>query len=186
MDRQEFLRNAVRLGFGSSALLALNLGAASASAPPEEKFEALKAERDFIVNWLTDLLAAIDSRLDPASKVLLMAGCGQGCFDRHQFKKDIARQGHGDLDRLTAAYSKNFEVWRDGNLFHIRYGKTSKGCYCPVARNLLPKPNDMHCECTRATHQAVFEAALERPFKVEIAESLRRGGVTCHFIVHLD
>ncbi len=45
---------------------------------------------------------------------------------------------------------------------------------------------DVHCECTRATHQAVFETALGRPFRVEIVESLRRGGKTCHFIVHLD
>jgi len=39
----------------------------------------------------------------------------------------------------------------------------------------------MPCECTRATRQTIFEAALERPVKVEIVESLRRGGRTCHF-----
>jgi hypothetical protein len=27
---------------------------------------------------------------------------------------------------------------------------------------------------------------LGRPFRVEIAESLRRGGKTCHFVVHLS
>jgi len=29
-------------------------------------------------------------------------------------------------------------------------------------------------------------AVSGRPFRVDIAESLRRGGKTCHFIVHLS
>jgi len=41
-------------------------------------------------------------------------------------------------------------------------------------------------KCTRATHQAIFETALQRPFKVDIVESLRRGGMTCHFAVRLS
>jgi len=44
---------------------------------------------------------------------------------------------------------------------------------------------DLHCECTRATHQTVFEAALGRALPVEILETVRRGGTTCHFLVHL-
>jgi hypothetical protein len=57
--------------------------------------------------------------------------------------------------------------------------------YCPAARFHPARPHDLHCECTRATHQAVFETALERPVKVEIVESLRRGGKTCHFVATL-
>ncbi len=186
MNRKEFLDLAARLGLGCAVVDAL-VPEASATALPQasDPAQAAKAERDFIVNWLTDLLQAIDTRLDRTTQALLMEGCGRGCFARHQFKKDIALQGSGSLDRLQEAYAKNFEVWREGSLFHIRYGETSKGCYCPVAKAIPPRPNDVHCECTRATHQAVFEAALNRPFKVDILESVRRGGRTCHFQVHL-
>ena len=45
--------------------------------------------------------------------------------------------------------------------------------------------DDLHCECTRTTHQTVFETALQRPIRVEVLETLRRGGKTCHFLVHL-
>ena len=93
----------------------------------------------------------------------------------------FAEQGKGDVDRLVAAYKKNFEVWRDGAVVHIRYGAVNKQCYCPAARYHPVKPHDMHCECTRATHQTMFETALGRPIQVEIVESLRRGGTTCHF-----
>ena len=145
----------------------------------------VQREKQFIVNWLTDLLDTIDTELDEETKVKLIAGCGRGCFLRHQFKQDIANQGKGNLQKLIEAYKHNFEVWQEGNQVHIRYGAVSEYCYCPVAQALPPKPRDLHCECTRATHQTIFETALERSFKVEIVESLRRGGNTCHFVVSL-
>jgi hypothetical protein len=114
-----------------------------------------------------------------------MAGTGKGCFRRHSFKTDIARDGKGDLDKLLAAMKRNFEVWREGDVVHIRFGKEVKQCFCPVARLHPARPHDMHCECTRATQQAIFETALERPVKVEIVESVRRGDKTCHFIARV-
>jgi hypothetical protein len=186
MDRKEFLSKSIKLGFCSSALFALNLDAlAESSTDPDEKLERLKSEKDFIVNWLTDLLDTMDKTLDDPAKAELIAGCGRGCFNRHQFKKDIAAKGKGDIDKLLEAYKQNFEAWIDGKEFHIRFGETSDHCYCPVAQNIPAKPNDIHCECTRATHQAVFEAAFGRAFKADILESLRRGGKTCHFVIHL-
>jgi len=83
------------------------------------------------------------------------------------------------------AYQVNFEAWRENDLLHIRYGKVSKGCYCPAARHRPPQAGDLHCECTRATHQAVCETALGRPLHVNILETVRRGGQTCHFVVHV-
>ena len=83
------------------------------------------------------------------------------------------------------AYKKNFEVWREEGTVHVRYGAVNKQCYCPAARYHPVKPHDLHCECTRATHQTVFETALGRPIRVEVVESLRRGGKTCHFVAHV-
>ena len=68
---------------------------------------------------------------------------------------------------------------------HIRYGEVSKQCYCPVVKTRAPKDDDLHCECTRSTHQSIFETALGRPVRVEVLETLRRGGKTCHFLAHL-
>lgn len=187
MDRKEFLSASLKLGFCSSALIALNLDNLAASAStPDEKLERLQGEKEFIVNWLTDLLNSAERTLDRDARVKLMEGCGKGCFNRHQFKKDIAAKGAGNLEKLIEAYNQNFEIWRDGNDVHIRYGEVSKQCYCPVANNIPAKPNDIHCECTRMTHQTIFETALGRPFKVDVVETLRRGGKTCHFVVHLS
>jgi hypothetical protein len=182
MDRKQFLASVVAAVGGTVVA-----GAAPARGEPAPCAEALdRADKDaaFVGNWLGDLFEAIDTDLDPAVRVKLLEACGRGCYRRHAFKQEIARKGQGDLDRLVAAYAESFEAWRDGEVLHIRYGKVSKGCYCPAAKHRPARPGDLQCECTRATHQAVCEAALGRPCRVEVLESVRRGGVTCHFAVH--
>jgi hypothetical protein len=152
----------------------------------DDKLQALQSQKQFVENWLTDLLDTMDKNLDRETQEKIVGNCGKACFNRYQFKKDIAIAGSGNLDKLIESYKKNFEIWKDGDTVHIRYGEVSKGCYCPAANYRPSKPNDIHCECTRNTHKTIFETALGKPFKVEIAESLRRGGKTCHFIVHLS
>ena len=188
MDRKDFLKKSLQLGLCcSGALVAIGSGEipGHAAAEPGEILSRVQQEKQFIENWLTDLLETIDSQLDEKTKVKLMEGCGRGCFRRHQFKRDLAKQGQGDLEKLLEALKQNFYIEREGDLVHIRYGTSPDGCYCPVLRNRPAKPDDMHCNCTRATHQAIWEEALGRPFKVDIVETVRRGGKRCHFIVHL-
>jgi hypothetical protein len=183
MRRNEFLATSLKGSLGCCGLVLLE-SINQASAKAAEPTEADR-EKEFVKNWMSDLFDSIDAELDEETKVRVMAGCGRGCFRRFQFKQDIARLGKGNVESLVQAYKKNFEVWREGDLVHIRYGADSKQCYCPAARYHPAKPHDVHCECTRATHQTIFETALGRPIKVEVVESLRRGGKTCHFVAHV-
>jgi hypothetical protein len=182
MDRKAFLQLAGRSGVGCCALAVLGVvpSRAEEPAPPSP----LQHEKTFTDNWLSDLMDTIEGELDEPTRVRLLEGCGRGCYRRHSFKQDIARAGQGSVDKLLEAYRKNFEVWRDGTDVHVRYGAVSKGCYCPV---LKTRANDgLHCHCTKATHQAIFEAALGRRPAAEILETVRRGGQTCHFVFHLE
>lgn len=186
MNRKTFLCRSIDGLLGCCATVALGpctleAGEAVQQAPAP----AQDPEKLFIQNWLADLMEAIDKEPDAAVKMRLLGACGRACFERHEFKRNWAIQGRGDVDKLIAALKANFEVWREGDVVHIRYGKVSQGCYCPAARYRPAKPNDIHCYCTRATHQAVWETALNRPIPVEIVETVRRGGQTCHFVVRL-
>ncbi|HVZ63304.1 MAG TPA: hypothetical protein VG936_01860 [Lacunisphaera sp.] len=191
MNRAEFINRSAQWTCGSCLALlipgrAAALPASSAPEPVTPVDEALKQARDenqFTANWLTDLFAAVDTEVDPAVQLKLMQACGRGCFQRHQFKQDLAAAGRGDVDKLVAAYRKNFRIEREGDLVHIRYGDH---CFCPAARNRPARPHDLHCECTRFTHEAIFEAALGRHVPVELVESVRRGCATCHLIAHLS
>ncbi len=181
MDRKTFLK-------ASLGVVAASVGgAALAGGVPEPecaaRLESAEREASFVNAWLDDLFDGIYAALDEATRAHLLETCGRACYRRHAFKQEIAAKGKGGLDRLEQAYRQNFEAWRDGEVLHIRYGAVSKGCYCPAARHRAPRPNDVHCECTRATHQTVCETALGRPCRVEILETVRRGGRTCHFAV---
>jgi hypothetical protein len=186
MNRKDF---ALKLGLlGVCPMVIQQLSGSEIPIPVQEqddKYKALLGQKQFVENWLTDLLDSLEKQTDRPTQERIVGGCGVRCFERHQFKKDIAIAGKGDLDKLIAAYKKNFEIWKEDDKVHIRYGEISKQCYCPAANYRESKPDDIHCECTRNTHRAVFEAALGKPFRVDVSESLRRGGKTCHFIVYL-
>jgi len=181
MNRKEFFSSSIRAAAGCCGLALFE------SAVPSVQAQSVgpDPEKEFLRNWMDDLFDTLYEQLDETARARLMAGCGRGCFRRFAFKQEIARLGKGDPDRLVEAYKRNFEVWRDSSFVHIRYGAVNRQCYCPAARYHASKPHDMHCECTRATHQAIFETALERPVRVGIVETLRRGGTTCHFVADL-
>ena len=189
MNRKEYLETSLKLGLCSCAFLFSGASkivpAQIARSTTDDELEKVKAEKEFIQNWLTDLLDTMSKELDLNTQVKMYEGTGRGCYNRYTFKQDIAADGKGDVDKLLEAYKRNFEVWREGDMVHIRYGERSAQCYCPAAKFKPAKPGDLHCECTRTTHQTIFETALGRPIRIEVLESLRRGGQTCHFLVHL-
>jgi len=187
MDRKSFTQKLALLGVCPFVIQSLSGSyPTSGAVEQDDKLKALQEQKQFVENWLADLLDSIDKNLDRDTQEKIVGNCGIACFKRFQFKKDIAINGSGNLDKLIESYSKNYEIWKDGNTVHIRYGEVSKDCYCPAANYRIPKSNDIHCECTRNTHKAIFETALGRAFRVDIAESLRRGGKTCHFVIHLS
>ena len=188
MNRKEFLKKSMWLGISSGALVVLNQsgGQLQAAAPSEEDVTRLKGDKQFVENWLTDLLNTIGEELDEKTTVKLIEGCGRGCYQRHEFKRNLAKEGKGDLEKLLAAYRKIFgSVEREGNVVHIRFNSRQHGCYCPVLRERPSKINALHCHCHKGTHEAIFEAALGRPYKAEIVASVRRGDEQCHFKISL-
>jgi hypothetical protein len=176
MNRSQFVQKIAALGICPFVIQKLN---------PENTVHNESEPPSFIENWLTDLLNSMEKYIDRETQVKIIEGCGRGCFNRHPFKKDIAIKGTGNIDKLIEAYKANFEIWNAEDGIHIRFGETSSKCYCPVVKNIPPKPNDLHCECTKATHQSIFETALNRQVRINILETLRRGGKTCHFLVKI-
>ncbi len=189
MNRSEFLQRTAVLACGSCAAVIFGPSRAEAgdatteATPIDAALKQAQYENQFTNNWLTDLFDAIDAELEPGMKLKLLEACGRGCYRRHRFKQDIAAAGNGDVDKLVAAYRRNFAIEREEKFVHIRYG--GGRCFCPAARNRPARPNDVHCECTRATHEAIWETAMGRHYPIELVETVRRGGQTCHLRVHL-
>ena len=120
MNRKEFFRKSLQSGIGCCALLGLSREVSvAANAPPAEDQTKEQFEKKFVENWMSDLLGAINDQLDRPAQVKLMEACGRGCYNRFSFKQDIARQGKGSVEKLIAAYKKNFECWREGDRVHV-------------------------------------------------------------------
>lgn len=195
MTRKDFLAASITSGLGCCALRLLapaSLQAAEpagAEPPPppptSPECDQVRRDKDFTDNWLSDLLETMDAELDEAARVKLIEGCGRACYRRHAFKPAIAAASGGTLEGLIKAYHSMCEAWLEGTDLHVRFGEKVERCYCPVLHDRPGRPNDLHCHCTKATQQSIIEAALKRPVKMEIVESVRRGGQTCHFIAHL-
>jgi len=137
MNRRNCLKKSIAAGAGlctaSLFLMSFDKKDPQSNPEPSDEIEQLKQQKEFIQNWLQDLLDTMDKELDLATKVKLIEGCGRGCFNRFKFKQDIAAKGTNSLENLIEAYKQNFEIWKDGDLVHIRYGETSAQCYCPAA-----------------------------------------------------
>lgn len=189
LNRLQFLKQSSRIAcaacFGSIAANAASAAEESpAKSPLDEALAAAKKDDAFTKNWLSDMFDAMDADLDPQTRMKLFEACGKQCFKRHSFKTQLAEAGKGDLNKLLVEYRKSFgSVEREGDVVHIRF---SGGCYCPAAKNRPARPNDPQCDCQKGTHMAIFEAALGRKVRADVAESLRRGGKCCHIRVYLS
>jgi hypothetical protein len=181
ITRKSFLCRSAAGVAGCCAAAALPAAATAATGAQEGA--PRDAEKEFVKAWLADLMEAIQREPDEQIRARLVGACGRACFERHEFKRNWAVAGRGSAEKLIEALKANFEVWREADGVHIRYGAVSKGCYCPAARYRPAAANDAHCHCSQASHRAVWETALGRQVQVDILESVRRGGRTCHFLV---
>ena len=159
MDRREFLQGCCAMFFLTSLT-----GSAETSESPND------ANLKFIQNWVSDLMETLDSDFPEEQKIKLMDGCGRGCYRRFTWKQDIAAKGKGSPEKLIEALKANFEVWREGNQVHIRYGAVdSYGCYCPAAKYRPGKSKDITA--------IARERCIRRSGKPRSARS--RGSISC-------
>ncbi len=113
MNRKLFTQKLALLGVCPFVIQNLSGSELPANLQEQDgKLKVLQSQKQFIENWLADLLDSIDKNLDRETQERIVGNCGIACFNRFQFKKDIAINGRGDLDKLIESYGKNFEIWK--------------------------------------------------------------------------
>ena len=87
MNRKDFFRSslAATACAGCFLLPATSLMASESPTSEDDKYQQLLQEKEFIQNWLSDLISTIETELDRPTQVKLLAGCGRGCFNRFKF-----------------------------------------------------------------------------------------------------
>ena len=163
----------------------------------EEEAKTRKIEeltRIYINKTLKNTFEGI-SQLDEESAETVLKSTCRGCADRvlsflaHNYGYNPEKP---DLDAYMAAEEKMDDLMfhgqssltREDNIINsiVRVGE----CVCPYVKDYkLAPPFPNLCLCGKNAMRIIYEAAAQRPVRVELIEGCNRGGNCCHFRAEL-
>jgi len=151
---------------------------------------------EFGQQWVARLMEQIDSTLDAETGRKLMRNCGRACYVHSFGVRPAQEPAAGDLDQFLAAVGKkDAEIRREGDVVHYQYSGAHGSpyglspadgyCLCPLVETFDGPLSQTYCECSAGYVAEVFERLTTRPVRVEVLESVRRGGKVCRFRIEL-
>ena len=99
----------------------------------------------------------------------------------------MLENSHGSVDKLVELMGEKVGVEncrREGNTVTLIYPVSQ--CVCGWNPQRPMNPNDPYCDCSAANNQLLFETVHGKPVSVKVAESQRRNGAHCKFIIQLS
>jgi hypothetical protein len=199
MNRKEFLGGSLTVVAGVG-LGCPCLGQAT-EAPPAPKACAgdyphattFEKRAEFGKKWVGRFMRVLDERVDEKARRELMEANGRAC----------ARGAYGPLDPAktlgldafvakVAASVGEANCRRDGDVVYFNYRQNPDGlrladgyCLCPLTEDGPADLSPTYCHCSVGYVAYLFELGIGRPVRVELLESVRRGGKACRFAVHV-
>lgn len=136
--------------------------------------------------FLTGFLTEEDSSLDHDALLKLMKQRGRACCRSLEFRQKLIADSNGSMDKLVELMGKivgEENCRRKGDIVTLIYpaGK----CICDANPKRPVSPTDPYCDCSAANNQLLFETVGGKPVSVKVAESPRRGGSHCTFLINL-
>ncbi|MFH1942550.1 MAG: DUF6144 family protein [bacterium] len=147
-----------------------------AQEKPIDKHERFKQD------WLTSLMKNMDDRLDESTRMSLMESCGRDCARRGAIT--LAESSKGDVEKLVQGLKKwigDKNAVLKGNEAHLQYDK----CFCELVGKGPERFSDTWCNCSVGWVKQMFETTAQKPVKVELVQSIKRGAPSCKFVVNL-
>lgn len=105
------------------------------------------------------------------------------------------RSAGGDVGRLCELVNQHAgdeAARRDGDVVHFRHTRNPEGmkvsdgwCLCPAVERGPEGLSATYCECSVGYVGELLEWVVGAPVRVELLESIKRGGSGCRFLVHL-
>jgi len=202
MNRKEFLVQLTGYGAAAAALpvlapccaAAATLQSAKETTPEKQRPEGTPIDKrmDFAQTWAKRMMDNIDAELDEPTRVRLMRANGRSCF-RGAYQKPFP----GGVD----AFIEQVKKWdggdpppirREGDIVYFDYVRNPAGlkvadgwCLCPLVERGPEGLSGTFCECSVGYVAEMFSGIVQKPVRVELLESLKRGGKGCRFKIHL-
>jgi len=191
VNRKEFLVQIAGVGaagVGISALAPCCAAAAelSAAGTPIDKRMA------FAQTYIKRFMDNIDHECDEATRLRLMQANGRSCFIGSGQKPFP-----GSLDAFIEAVKKWAgtdppPIRREGDIVYFDYVRNPGGlkvadgwCLCPLVERGPEGLSGTFCECSVGYVTQMFSDQVGKPVRVQLLESLKRGGKGCRFKIYL-
>ncbi len=194
MDRKEFVGKLVQIGVAAiAAPMCCAEALAQAPLPPlncsmdpvtdaDKQGHGCDYAFPYAQRWLKRFMDVFDEELDQATRNRIMERNGQRCF--------IA--AYGSRKQTDPAFLDEFlkkrGIRREGNDIYFDYVQNPKGmkvasgwCLCAFVAKGPDGLSGTYCQCSVGYVREMFSQIAGKPVKVELLESLKRGGKSCRF-----
>jgi hypothetical protein len=150
------------------------------------------------ISWIKNILDSIDEQLDEKTKIALLNSCGRSCYNFAmgvaEEKKITPEQAEAFLKNIERA---GFKIERSPGTIKAYFGwageqspqgiSSKEGyCLCPIVEKDVPGLSNSFCNCSAGYVKEIFTRRTGyTSIKVEVLESIKRGGKDCRFLVEM-
>ncbi len=199
MNRKEFLvqlagYSALGAGLAASGFAPCCAAAQSLAAVQEKPYEGTPLDKRFAwaQKWVKRFMDNLDAEIDEPSRTRLMQANGRTCY-----RGIINPPKYPPLDQFITganhwAGKDGPAIRREGDVLYFNYVANPAGlrnadgwCLCPLVEKGPEGLSGTFCECSVGYVREMFTDIAGKPVRVELLESLKRGGKRCRFKIHL-
>jgi hypothetical protein len=182
MNRKQFLKGCACTLCSCAVAGMISSGAAAAESKPAENKPPEDWRLPFMKKRFAKLIEILAGKMSKADLTETLRQLGSYCAST----SPLAQQHRGDIDGFIREFKKqgNDDITYDPEAGRITItGAEHADCACPLmAKNLTPKTA---CDCSLGWNQYTYETVLGKKVRVELKESVLRGGKRCAFVVQV-
>ena len=181
MNRKQFLKNCT-CGLCSCAVIGLM---APESAPAAEPKASDDWRLPFVKQRYAKLLGILASRMDEKTLNETLAELGAYCSSTND---EATKKFSGDLEGFRQMVKQGVSGnnitydWDKGVITMASEERTD--CFCPLISRFSHTPT-VACNCSLGWQKHTWETLLQKKVKVELKESVLRGGKRCVFEIRI-
>ncbi len=179
--------------FGFVRLLRKNLEAAVDEATREQILEGSERIKRHTkpkvrAEWAKEVIDRMDDLLEEDQCIRIRERCACSLTSWRLIKMKRLYKSHPDLDDFLAAVEASGlmgkSVKREGDIVRVNFGVGH--CVCSFVR-ASPEPISItYCHCCKGHLMGLFQAAWEKPVRMDVVKTCISGSDDCEFILHLD
>ena len=140
-------------------------------------------------HWISDLHKSI-AGLDESQQAGLLKPCGRGCaVELLALCEKILGRSVATIEDLVEAWNIRREQRGLSGRWKFEPGGVRaviNECSCPLVTSGLIELHPSQCWCSQGMMETIFSKVACRPVRVELIETIGRGGTVCHFLARLS